>query len=177
MHNNSPRNNVHKHHNRRFTSLQPNAQFNFHHPNPSNFQDHLIPNSAWKDYSSANTNYAFDAFETEEKKQQQLNGKNGHRTSDTLPAKPVSSRNIQRPQSRPPGIPTHVGDTRSLQRPRGGYPQGNMDRNTFSLPRTVYERQHRTPQDMQPDFYFMPSQRKYSGEVVRVYVDYNNQPK
>lgn len=24
-----------------------------------------------------------------------------------------------------------------------------------------------------PDFYFMPSQRKYSGEVVRVYVDYN----
>ena len=27
----------------------------------------------------------------------------------------------------------------------------------------------------QPDFYFMPSQRKYSGEVVRVYVDYANQ--
>ncbi|XP_057333014.1 uncharacterized protein LOC130672435 isoform X4 [Microplitis mediator] len=27
----------------------------------------------------------------------------------------------------------------------------------------------------QPDFYFMPSQRKYSGEVVRVYVDYGNQ--
>lgn len=26
-----------------------------------NFQDRLIPNSAWKDYS-ANTNYAFDAF-------------------------------------------------------------------------------------------------------------------
>lgn len=29
----------------------------------------------------------------------------------------------------------------------------------------------------QPDFYFMPSQRKYSGEVVRVYVDYNKDPK
>lgn len=27
-----------------------------------------------------------------------------------------------------------------------------------------------------PDFYFMPSQRKYSGEVVRVYVDYNKDP-
>lgn len=26
-----------------------------------------------------------------------------------------------------------------------------------------------------PDFYFMPSQRKYSGEVVRVYVDYNKE--
>lgn len=28
-----------------------------------------------------------------------------------------------------------------------------------------------------PDFYFMPSQRKYSGEVVRVYVDYNKDRK
>lgn len=28
-----------------------------------------------------------------------------------------------------------------------------------------------------PDFYFMPSQRKYSGEVVRVYVDYNKDTK
>jgi hypothetical protein len=30
---------------------------------------------------------------------------------------------------------------------------------------------------LQPDFYFMPSQRKYSGEVVRVYVDYNTNPR
>lgn len=30
-------------------------------------------------------------------------------------------------------------------------------------------------QPNQPDFYFMPSQRKYSGEVVRVYVDYGSQ--
>lgn len=28
-----------------------------------------------------------------------------------------------------------------------------------------------------PDFYYLPSQRKYSGEVVRVYVDYNKDPK
>jgi hypothetical protein len=27
--------------------------------------------------------------------------------------------------------------------------------------------------DVAPDHYFMPSQRKYSGEFVRVYVDYN----
>lgn len=30
---------------------------------------------------------------------------------------------------------------------------------------------------LQPDFYFMPHQRRYSGEVVRVFVDYNNLPK
>ena len=29
------------------------------------------------------------------------------------------------------------------------------------------------PTEFAPDHYFMPSQRKYSGEVVRVYVDYN----
>lgn len=27
-----------------------------------------------------------------------------------------------------------------------------------------------------PDFYFMPHQRKYSGDVVRVHVDYNKKP-
>ena len=29
------------------------------------------------------------------------------------------------------------------------------------------------PHDFAPDHYFMPSQRKYQGEVLRVYVDYN----
>lgn len=155
-------------------------------------QDHLIPNSAWKDYS-ANTNYAFDAFEAEDKKQ--MNGKarnernerernererSERERSETLPSK--HSSRLQRPQGRPPSVPTqppggYMGDTRSLQRPRGAYPSTNMERATFSLPRTAYDRGHRPGHDVQPDFYFMPSQRKYSGEVVRVYVDYNNQPK
>jgi hypothetical protein len=138
----------------------------------SSHKDHLIPNSAWKDYSAANTNYAFDAFESEEKKQA-----NGKGRSETLP--PKNNNRIQRPQGRPPNVPpqnsNYMGDTRSLQRPRGTY-LDNPERTTFSLPRTTYDRQRPTP-DMQPDFYFMPSQRKYSGEVVRVYVDYNNQPK
>lgn len=102
---------------------------------------------------------------------------NGKGRSETLP--PKTGRNIQRPQGRPPSVPLqnpgYTGDTRSLQRPRGPY-QGNLERSTFSLPRTTYDR-NRSSSDMQPDFYFMPSQRKYSGEVVRVFVDYNNQPK
>jgi len=88
----------------------------------------------------------------------------------------------------------HYADTRSLQRPqgRGGYQvPGPIERTTYSLPRTVHQAggvgpphngyytqdRHRGPprphSELQPDFYFMPSQRKYSGEVVRVYVDYN----
>lgn len=87
---------------------------------------------------------------------------------------------VQRPQVRPPSIPSqqpgnYPGDSRSLQRPRGAYPSTNMERTTFSLPRTSHERTLRNGEsELQPDFYFMPSQRKYSGEVVRVYVDYNN---
>lgn len=143
-------------------------------------QDHLIPNSAWKDYS-ANTNYAFDVYEAEEKKQlpPQVNGKSRPENSTNTQK---SGHRIQRPQSRPPSVPNqppNMDHTRSLQRPaRGSYPPANQpDRSTFSLPRTAYDRHRTTPNDMQPDFYFMPSQRKYSGEVVRVYVDYNNQPK
>lgn len=80
-----------------------------------------------------------------------------------------------------------------------GPPQMIGLRTTYSLPRAPGPRQYASPaiqagyytQDRrhhahrlknmgtdaanQPDFYFMPSQRKYSGEVVRVYVDYGKQ--
>lgn len=83
------------------------------------------------------------------------------------------------------GNGSHYADTRSLQRPRGY--GGPPDRSTYSLPRSANQPPppphhngyytHRPPRpqndQLQPDFYFMPSQRKYSGEVVRVYVDYN----
>lgn len=56
------------------------------------------------------------------------------------------------------------------------------DRAAHSLPRQPAQARpmrHSSghPPQVNPDFYFMPSQRKYEGEVVRVYVDYNNQPK
>lgn len=43
---------------------------------------------------------------------------------------------------------------------------GGGQRASYSLPRGR--------EGSQPDFYFMPSQRKYEGEVVRVYVDYRD---
>lgn len=70
------------------------------------------------------------------------------------------------------------GDTRSLQRPRHAPPQTRQDpRSTYSLPRGAsgsLPSYNTAMQDMTPDFYYLPSQRKYSGEVVRVYVDYND---
>ncbi|XP_046744465.1 uncharacterized protein LOC124410271 isoform X6 [Diprion similis] len=132
-------------------------------------KDQLITtNNAWKDYNSgANTNFAFEAFETEEKA-----------------PPPVSS--LPRPRETAME-PDGVRPTQQITGPRA----------TYSLPRAPGPRQPPPPQPgyytqdrrnqrykgpngsgpQQPDFYFMPSQRKYSGEVVRVYVDYGNQPK
>lgn len=67
----------------------------------------------------------------------------------------------------------------------GYYTQDRRARNSSSQnPSGGGERSHRQTTERSnnggadtPDFYFMPSQRKYSGEVVRVYVDYNKDPK
>lgn len=135
----------------------------------------MLPNSAWKDYSTANTNYAFEAFEPDEKI------KNGTGRSSNHPNNNGAPLNLRSGGRTPPVSQVSQGylmDTRSLQRPRSmPYQQHPLaqERSTLSLPRSPYDR-YRGP-DMQPDFYFMPSQRKYSGEVVRVYVDYNKSPK
>jgi len=121
-------------------------------PRRSKKKEQLITSaSAW---SAANTNYAFDVTDFKQQPPMQM-------------------------QKVPPPMD-----------PRYGVP-----RSTYSLPRTVmadrmvaaapagyytHDRraQHRQhPNGLQPDFYFMPSQRKYSGEVVRVYVDYNKPTK
>lgn len=202
-------------------------------------QDQLIPNSAWKDYSS-NTNYAFDAFnETAEKQKRSGRGGSTASTQQTLqmshsPAaksqyynnsetNPMPSTNNRSSRNHDNGTNGRGGDLSGGNshhyHSSNAYPQHtneqqqHMSRSsyadrTYSLPRTVVQQQqHMQPskhqgyytQDRrnrssssgnhhgggsvaaagidQPDFYFMPSQRKYSGEVVRVYVDYNKDPK
>lgn len=68
------------------------------------------------------------------------------------------------PHSQMAGYYTQDRRNRSSHNPNGS---SNYHRQTM-------ERSNGTDQ---PDFYFMPSQRKYSGEVVRVFVDYNKDPK
>ncbi|KAK9694170.1 hypothetical protein QE152_g33703 [Popillia japonica] len=75
----------------------------------SSHKDHLIPNSAWKDYSAANTNYAFETYEDEKK---QINGKG---RTETLP--PKQSR-VPKPQGRPPSVPNpHAASTWAIPGP------------------------------------------------------------
>lgn len=141
------------------------------------FQDTLTFNSAWKDYSTANTNYAFEPYESDEKQPNSLGQSNGSSRSTMPLHKPISAH---------PMVAYHTNgsqyaDTRSLQRPKGYHHP--VERSTYSLPRTqpqppqgyyTHRSSRNSGDQLQPDFYFMPSQRKYSGEVVRVYVDYNN---
>eukprot|EP00092_Neocalanus_flemingeri_P024776 GFUD01026865.1.p1 GENE.GFUD01026865.1~~GFUD01026865.1.p1 ORF type:complete len:678 (-),score=153.52 GFUD01026865.1:380-2230(-) len=125
-------------------------------------KEKLLGQSQWKDYSGAthpppHNNYAYDAFESDDPKgwQQQQN----------------ASRHSYDRHSR--------GNTHSL--PRGGhgghhppqhaaYPMGYS---SFDRRAGGFTSRPPGPADFPPDHYFMPSQRKYSGEVLRVYVDYN----
>lgn len=69
-------------------------------------------------------------------------------------------------QNQMSGYYTQDRRNRSSQNPNGG--------NHNNYHRQASERSNGADT---PDFYFMPSQRKYSGEVVRVFVDYNKDPK
>lgn len=144
-------------------------------------QDHLIPKPAWKEFS-ANTNYAFEAFETKDKQPVSDNRKKYNQQDIRERSNQNTMNSRQNPQKRPQNVPYlqpgyYPGDMRSLQRPKDNLNLAvNMERTTFSLPRSAYNKNQRgSAPELQPDFYFMPSQRKYSGEVVRVYVDYNNE--
>ena len=148
-----------------------------------------MPPSSWKDYAAASagnghhhTNYAYEQFEADP------------RGMPPLPPPGSGPRGHHHPQ-----MPSHHNG--SLQRPRPSAGGGGYQRNLnapvgYSLPRPTnglgggggpppppppgygsYDRRgyhNRPPPDFPPDHYFMPSQRKYSGEVVRVFVDYNN---
>lgn len=209
----------------------------------------LIPNTAWKDYSS-NTNYAFDAYDHDEKQNGKArNGANSRSSTATMHNGLSQQTTLQ--MSHSPNKSQYYDISRNGNRygdqarhhNKNGHDRHHYNQHhaavaasyadrSYSLPRTVIqpqnpnqmaaagyytqdrraaknnvngssqnqasrsngeERTERThhrqhPQAMErttqggggadtPDFYFMPSQRKYSGEVVRVYVDYNKDPK
>ena len=176
------------------------------------FQERLIAKNAWRDYSSsANTNFAFEAFETEEKKAfhsppppvsslsrpREMMASNGHsvdnhnqHVSQQMQQQPSHQQMHQHNQRNSvsamvPGpratysLPRAPGPRQySTASPGPGPTQGYYTQDRRNMPRYNSKGsggQHTNALQPQPDFYFMPSQRKYSGEVVRVYVDYGNQ--
>lgn len=143
------------------------------------FQDSSGSGMAWRDYSE--TNYGYDAY-------------------DENKLGPNSMPLTAAPQHYPgPGNGHgHGRDRVDHGQPSNGYSSrdgGGLGPPSMSLPRPQHTHQSHGSQNSthsmrhngggggppgganglnhNPDFYFMPSQRKYSGEVVRVYVDHN----
>lgn len=70
--------------------------------------------------------------------------------------------------------PSHRHSQQPVAHHEGYYTQDRRSRhprNSHHAPNHYNDESHLNLD--KPDHYFMPSQRKYSGEVVRVYVDYN----
>ena len=138
-----------------------------------------MPPSSWKDYAASppsnghHTNYAYETYEADPR---------------GMPPLPPGA-----PRGHHQSMPSHHNGSLQRPRPNGGYSRSYAPPQAgYSLPRPVngngyggppppppgygsYDRRgyhNRPPQDFAPDHYFMPSQRKYSGDVVRVYVDY-----
>ena len=157
-----------------------------------------MPPSSWKDYAASgnghHTNYAYEPFEADPRgmpppppagaPRGHGHGHPGHHGHHhpQMPSHPNGS--LQKPR------PSAGSYSRSYNSPAGPTAGYSLPRHTNgsgyggpppppppgygSYDRRGYHGGRPSAADFPPDHYFMPSQRKYSGEVVRVFVDYNN---
>ncbi|XP_015781892.1 uncharacterized protein LOC107359829 isoform X2 [Tetranychus urticae] len=138
-------------------------------------KEKAIVNSHYKDYSATTTSsaYSYENFAVQD-------------DPDGVGYKPIGSKmngNGNKPESGNKKK-SSKGSTNGLS----NYNSATVDRtdsktSTFGYPSAyaTHDRKDNNtfryisqPQPLTPDFYFMPHQRRYSGEVVRVFVDYNN---
>lgn len=130
---------------------------------------------AWRDYSVSGTNYGYDAYDEKMgPNAMQLQQTTGHYP----PANGHGHGNGGAPYPSTNGNGSYAPPSMSLPRPH----HGAGPPNTQSMMRQsavgnggggVVAAGGSNGLNHNPDFYFMPSQRKYSGEMVRVYVDHN----
>ncbi|XP_074597944.1 uncharacterized protein LOC141852736 isoform X2 [Brevipalpus obovatus] len=133
-----------------------------------------MANSHYKDYSATTTSsaYSYENFAVTDDPDglgyKQMNGaKMNGRTENGVRKKGSKSSNGG------PGYNSTVDRNMDSKTSSFGYPSsyGTHERSKENNSTFRYFNQ---PQPRTPDFYFMPHQRRYSGEVVRVFVDYNN---
>ena len=136
----------------------------------------LGQNHQWKDYSGPmgpppapvpNHNYGYDAFDGDDKMMGWHNQPSSRQSYERYAA-----------QSRAGNGNTHSlprGSRQYEQQQPSAYPMGysSFDRRGHHGGHMMSSRPAPGPDYPPPDHYFMKSQRKYSGENIRVYVDYN----
>ena len=131
-------------------------------------QEKLLSQSQWKDYSGPmgppplQHNYGYDGLESEEQKMGGLAGWQHRQSYDRYSR--ANTHSLPRgshqppPPARAPSYP--MGYSSFDRREQRGHVSSRPGQGHEGFP--------------PPDHYFMPSQRKmYSGESIRVYVDYN----
>ena len=164
------------------------------------FQEKLLGQSQWKDYSGPmgpppghhhapppHHNYGYDAFETEDTKMGGWGHSGGHgghsgghhnttsRGREPSYEKYARTGGGQEKYSRSSNGQHSLQRGSSAQPPPSAYPMGysSFDRRSGGHGGMMASMPSSNPDYPPPDHYFMKSQRKYSGEELRVYVDYN----
>jgi hypothetical protein len=132
-----------------------------------------VPDSHWKDYAAANARngYSYDNYGASDETDAPIKS-NGQNTG-RFEKQNGNKQNFKNVAEKMPQKYLSATLERNLS--------SNHNRNEFTSAYATHDRKEpfnrsyiNHSQQLQPDFYFMPHQRRYSGEVVRVFVDYNN---
>lgn len=138
--------------------------------------DKEMPNSHWKDYAAANarSGYSYDNYVGPDDVDNTIksNGQNTGKLDKQNGNKQNSKNTMER-------MPPKFSNSVTLERNLSSRSRNNEFTSAYATHdrKETYNKPYIHPsfsQQLQPDFYFMPHQRRYSGEVVRVFVDYNN---
>lgn len=112
-----------------------------------------------------------------------VDSSNYHQHRDVVPRSTYADRTYSLPRQQHQSSSQHNGYYTQDRRSRNPRHHQQQQQQPSSHHHQHYNNQNSGSYDVtnaaidKPDFYFMPSQRKYSGEVVRVYVDYNKDMK
>uniref|UniRef100_A0A182VH71 DOMON domain-containing protein n=1 Tax=Anopheles merus TaxID=30066 RepID=A0A182VH71_ANOME len=140
-------------------------------------KDQLIPNSAWKDYSS-NTNYAFDNFEPESKHHKGRSSDRGYsngnsqQTTLQMSHSPNKSQYYEIDRTDGGGMPTHRNGSSGYPYPPG-QPRHGYDRTgdrssyadrAYSLPRPMHQQQQQQQQQQMQQRHHQEMQSRPTGD-------------
>jgi len=147
-------------------------------------KEKLLSQSQWKDYVSQpppyHHNHGHDVFDHDDPKAWGPSARHHHAAQHHHHHHPDARHGgggggRVNTHSLPRGSHTmHGGGGGPPAASQAGYPMGysSYDRRAGGGGAGFHSRPH-GPSEYPPDHYFMPSQRKYAGEELRVYVDYN----
>uniref|UniRef100_T1JGW5 DOMON domain-containing protein n=1 Tax=Strigamia maritima TaxID=126957 RepID=T1JGW5_STRMM len=147
-------------------------------------KEQLITNSGWKDYSTSSVNnYNYEPFlPLERERERDSEPSSSRKKNAPTPVKSntpeITKLNARQQQQLVNSNRRSESLSRLAPNPssgRGGSTNAyaTHDRAGFRENGSATSAS-RAPRELQPDFYFMPSQRRYTGDVIRVSVDYNN---